>query len=113
MTINEYQKAAMRTASGVCNATPKNLLLNGVIGLNGEAGECIDMVKKHLFQGHDLDKDKLVKELGDVCWYLAISAEALGVTLEEVMQGNIDKLLKRYPDGFDPEKSAHRKPGDV
>ena len=113
MTINEYQKAAMRTASGVCAKTRENLLLNGVMGLNGEAGECIDMVKKHLFQGHDLDKDKLVKELGDVCWYLAISAEALGVTLEEVMQRNVDKLLERYPDGFDPEKSVHRKQGDV
>lgn len=113
MTINEYQKAAMRTASGVCAATPENLLLNGVMGLNGEAGECIDMVKKHLFQGHDLNKDKLVKELGDVSWYLAISAEALGVSLEEVMQRNVDKLMERYPDGFDPERSLHRKPGDV
>lgn len=113
MTINEYQKAAMRTASGVCAKTKENLLLNGVMGLNGEAGECIDIVKKYFFQGHDMDKDKLVKELGDVCWYLAISAEALGVTLEEVMQRNVDKLLERYPDGFDPEKSVHRKPGDV
>lgn len=113
MTINEYQKAAMRTASGVCAATSENLLLNGVMGLNGEAGECIDMVKKHLFQGHELNKDKLVKELGDVSWYLAISAEALGVSLEEVMQRNVDKLMERYPDGFDPEKSLHRKPGDV
>ena len=113
MTINEYQKTAMRTASGVCAATPENLLLNGVMGLNGEAGECIDMVKKHLFQGHELNKDKLVKELGDVSWYLAISAEALGVSLEEVMQRNVDKLMERYPDGFDPEKSIHRKPGDV
>lgn len=113
MTINEYQKAAMRTASGVGNATPENLLLNGVMGLNGEAGECIDIVKKYFFQGHNLDKDKLVKELGDVCWYLAISAEALGVTLEEVMQRNVDKLLERYPEGFDPEKSVHRNPGDV
>lgn len=83
------------------------------MGLNGEAGECIDMVKKHLFQGHELNKDKLVKELGDVSWYLAISAEALGVSLEEVMQRNVDKLMERYPDGFDPEKSLHRKPGDV
>ena len=71
------------------------------------------MVKKHLFQGHDLNKDKLVKELVDVSWYLAISAEALGVSLEEVMQRNVDKLMERYPDGFDPERSLHRKPGDV
>jgi NTP pyrophosphatase (non-canonical NTP hydrolase) len=110
MTINEYQKAAMRTASGVATATKDNLLLNGVMGMNGEAGECIDMVKKHFFQGHTLDREKLVKELGDVCWYVAITAEALGVSLEEVMQKNVDKLMKRYPDGFDPEKSVHREP---
>lgn len=108
MTINEYQKAAMRTASGVTAATKENLLLNGVMGLNGEAGECIDAVKKWIFQGHELDKEKLVKELGDVCWYLAISAEALGVPLEEVMQKNIDKLWERYPEGFEVDKSVHR-----
>lgn len=113
MTINEYQKAAMRTASGVAAATSENLLLNGVMGLNGEAGECIDLVKKHYFQGHELDKDKMIGELGDVCWYLAISAEALGVTLEEVMQRNVDKLMKRYPEGFEVERSLHRKPGDL
>ena len=110
MTINEYQKAAMRTASGVTAATKENLLLNGVMGLNGEAGECIDAVKKWMFQGHGLDKEKLVKELGDVCWYLAISAEALGVSLEEVMQKNIDKLWERYPEGFEVDKSVHRQP---
>lgn len=110
MTINEYQKAAMRTASGVTAATKENLLLNGVMGLNGEAGECIDAVKKWMFQGHELDKEKLVKELGDVCWYLAISAEALGVPLEDVMQKNIDKLWKRYPEGFEVNKSVHRQP---
>ena len=113
MTINEYQKAAMRTASGVCAATPENLLLNGVMGLNGEAGECIDMVKKHLFQGHELNKDKLVKELGDVAWYLALGATTIGYDLETILQMNVDKLMERYPDGFDPEKSLHRKPGDV
>lgn len=109
MTINEYQKAAMRTASGVCAATSDNLLLNGVMGLNGEAGECIDAVKKWIFQGHELNKDGLIKELGDVCWYVAITAEALGVPLEEVMQRNVDKLMERYPNGFEVDKSVHRK----
>lgn len=108
MTINEYQKEAMRTASGVTVAAPENLLLNGVMGMNGEAGECIDMVKKNIFQGHELDKEKLVKELGDVCWYVAITAEALGVPLEEVMQKNVDKLRARYPEGFSAERSIHR-----
>lgn len=84
------------------------MVLNGVMGLNGEAGECIDIVKKHLFQGHELYIDKLVDELGDVLWYAAVTAAGIGVTLEDVMQHNIDKLRKRYPDGFDVERSVHR-----
>jgi len=112
MTGNEYQKAAMRTASGITAATEGNLLLNGVMGLNGEAGECIDLVKKHLFQGHKLDKDRLAHELGDVAWYLAVAAKGAGYDLDTIFQMNVDKLLARYPDGFDPDHSLHRKPGD-
>lgn len=112
MTINEYQKAAMRTASGVGAACSDNLMLNGVMGLNGEAGECIDMVKKYMFQGHELSTEKLAKELGDVAWYLAVTAQAIGYDLETVLQMNVDKLKARYPDGFDADHSLHRKPGD-
>ena len=112
MTINEYQKAAMRTASGVGAACSDNLMLNGVMGLNGEAGECIDMVKKFMFQGHELSTEKLAKELGDVAWYLAITAQAIGYDLETVLQMNVDKLKARYPEGFDADHSVHRKPGD-
>jgi NTP pyrophosphatase (non-canonical NTP hydrolase) len=78
------------------------------MGLNGEAGECIDLLKKHLFQGHKLDKDKLTEELGDVLWYCAELACGLSVTLEEVAQRNIEKLKKRYPEGFDAERSINR-----
>lgn len=106
MTINEYQKEALRTASGMNKKYP--LILNGVLGLGGESGECQDIVKKHLFQGHDLDKGHLAEELGDVAWYLAVSAHAIGLDLESVLQGNVDKLRKRYPDGFDQERSLHR-----
>ena len=105
MTGNEYQNAALRTAAGLNH---KQLLINGVMGLNGEAGEVIDLVKKHLFQGHELPTDKLLDELGDVLWYLAISAAAIGRNLEEVMEHNVSKLLKRYPDGFDAERSKKR-----
>ncbi len=111
MTINEYQKEAMRTASGMNKEYPR--LLNGLMGLNGEAGEVIDILKKHLFHGHELDKEHLAKELGDVAWYLAVSAEALGYDLETVLQMNVDKLKARYPDGFEIEKSLHRKEGDI
>lgn len=106
MTINEYQKEALRTASGMSKEYP--LILNGVLGLGGESGECLDIVKKCLFQGHGLDKEHLAEELGDVAWYLAVSAHAIGVDLESILQGNVDKLRKRYPDGFDVERSVHR-----
>lgn len=106
MTGTEYQKEAMRTASTL---SKKELLINGVMGLNGEAGECIDVVKKHLFQGHTLDDDKLLDELSDVLWYAAVTAESIGKTLDDVMEHNKAKLRKRYPDGFDSEKSIHRK----
>ena len=107
MTPNEYQKEALRTASGMSKEYPR--ILNGLMGLNGEAGECIDLLKKTEFQGHDFDPMKMVDELGDVLWYVAQLATGLGVTLEYVAQHNVDKLLARYPDGFDSEKSIHRK----
>lgn len=90
-----------------------SLMINGVMGLAGESGECVDMVKKYLFQGHDLDKEHLAKELGDVAWYLAITARAIGYDLSTVLQMNVEKLKKRYPDGFTPENSIHRKAEDV
>ena len=91
----------------------RDVLINGVMGLCGEAGEAIDIVKKHLAQGHELDREGLIKELGDVAWYLAETATALGIDLDEVLERNIDKLKKRYPEGFSAEKSQHRQAGDV
>ncbi len=106
MTINEYQKLAMTTLNKDLNK--KDILINGVMGLCGESGEAIDIVKKHLAQGHELDREHLIKELGDIAWYLAETATALDVTLEEVLSGNIEKLKKRYPQGFDKERSVQR-----
>ena len=106
MKINEYQLEALRTAG-------KADIVNGVLGLCGESGECADMIKKYKFQGHDLDIDHLAKELGDVAWYLAVSAYAIGYDLETIMQMNVDKLRARYPEGFDSSLSQHRKEGDV
>ena len=106
MTINEYQKLAMRTLNPQLDK--KDVLINGVMGLCGESGEAIDIVKKHLAQGHELDREKLIKELGDIAWYLAETAFALDVTLEEVLEGNIAKLKKRYPEGFAVEGSLNR-----
>lgn len=106
MTINEYQKLAMTTLNP--NLDKKDILINGVMGLCGESGEVIDIVKKHLAQGHDLDRDKIIKELGDVAWYIAEIATVLDVELEEVLTLNIEKLKMRYPEGFSTEKSLNR-----
>ena len=106
MTVNEYQKLAMTTLNPALSK--KDVLINGVMGLCGESGEAIDIVKKHLAQGHALDKEKLAKELGDIAWYLAETATALDLNLEDIFEANIEKLCKRYPEGFDSARSIHR-----
>ena len=113
MTINEYQKAALTTEPPFEEDECLLRIINGVMGLNGEAGECIDIVKKHLFQGHDLDTDHLAKELGDVAWYLAVTADAIGYNLETILQMNISKLKARYPNGFVSDRSTNREKGDI
>ena len=102
MEINEYQKLAMRTLNPEIDK--KELILNASMGLCGESGEVIDLVKKHLFQGHDLDDERLIKELGDVAWYLAEAATALNVDLSEILEKNIKKLENRFPDGFNSNR---------
>ena len=106
MTVNEYQRLAMTTLNPALDK--KDVLINGVMGLCGESGEAIDIVKKWLAQGHELDKEKLAKELGDIAWYLAETATALDLSLEDVFEANIEKLKKRYPEGFDSQRSIHR-----
>ena len=106
MTINEYQNLAMRTVNP--ELSKEQMLINSVMGLCGESGEAIDIVKKWLAQGHELDREKFAKELGDIAWYLAETATALELNLEDVLQANIDKLKKRYPEGFDSERSINR-----
>lgn len=106
MKINEYQELAMTTLNP--ELSKKEVLINSVMGLCGESGEAIDIVKKWLSQGHELDKAHLAKELGDIAWYLAEAATALDLTLEQIFQDNIDKLKKRYPDGFDVKRSIER-----
>ena len=111
MQGNEYQKLAMRTCSIPYNQK-RDMLYHAVFGLNAEAGEVAGIFQKE-YQGHEFDKNHMMKELGDCLWMIAEACQALGVSMEEVMQLNIDKLKARYPEGFDPEKSLHRKDGDV
>ena len=107
MTINEYQKLAMTTLNK--DIPQDQIIINACLGLSGEVGEVNDLIKKHMFQGHPLDRDDLINELGDIAWYLAEAATALNIDLEFILMSNIDKLKKRFPDGFSVEKSINRK----
>ena len=105
LTLNDYQRMARRTAG---DKRKSDKMEEALFGLAGEVGELCDHYKKYMHQGHDIDYDHMAEEAGDVMWYLAESADALGMTLEDIARRNIDKLLKRYPEGFDPERSMHR-----
>lgn len=115
MTPNEYQMMALKTETSMLGNFSEDIgrLLQGLMGLNGEAGEAIDILKKHLYQGHWLDREHLALELGDVAWYLAVSAAALGYSLEDILLKNLEKRKKRFPEGFDVDKSVHRASTDV
>ena len=110
MTINEYQQRAMATLNP--KLTEQDVLINSVMGLCGESGEAIDIVKKWLAQGHPLDREHLAGELGDVAWYLAEAATALGMPLEDILRANLEKLERRYPDGFSTDRSVGREADD-
>ncbi len=107
MEINEYQKQAMETLNKDLKEKD-DILLNSVMGLCGESGEAIDIVKKYLFQKHPLNKVEFVKELGDIAWYLAEASYSVGYDLETVCKMNIEKLKTRYPNGFSYEDSLKR-----
>lgn len=123
MKTEEYEKAAMRTDDGkttarlraMMNKSAQELLpapgalIMGALGLTGEAGEVSDAIKKHVFHGHELSVDHLVKELGDVLWYVAFLCKTLNVSMEEVMNRNVAKLKERYPEGFSEEASRNRR----
>lgn len=91
----------------------KDLILNASLGLSGEVGEVNDIIKKYMYHGHKLDddtKEKIILELGDVCWYVALMAWAIDKTkFEDVLNKNIEKLEKRYHGEFSTEKSVNRK----
>ena len=127
MTGKEYQEAAMRTNDHRANyrldqAIQTNLypygydlggVLNGCLGLAGETGELLDMIKKWIFHEKPLEIDHAKKELGDVMWYIAMICHSFNWDLDEILKMNVDKLKARYPEGFDVDLSAHRKEGDL
>lgn len=110
MTGNEYQKLASRTINKTSNIM--DVLYHGVFGLTSEAGEVAGIFQKK-YQGHKIENEHLKKELGDCMWMIAEICTACDYDLDEIMQLNIDKLIERYPDGFDSDKSLHRKKGDI
>lgn len=105
MQADEYQKEATRTLP---NDSRKDLLINMCLGLSGETGEVIDIIKKTIYHGHKLSKKHLMEELGDVCWYITNLASLTGIDLENIFEYNIKKLEKRYPNGFSSERSINR-----
>ena len=106
ITLDRYQKLANRSA-GAGGEGDRRLMV-AALGLAGEAGEFANLVKKMTAHGHSFDPDSLKDELGDVLWYLAEAATASGLDLNEIAQENVDKLLKRYPEGFSQENSINR-----
>lgn len=103
MNINDYQQMSARTAKH-----HEGELVNYGLGIAGEAGEVADLIKKAVFHGHDIDAEQIKKELGDVLWYLTQIARVSGLTLEEIATANIEKLYKRYPNGFSKNASINR-----
>jgi len=106
MRADRYQKLVKRTMNNDLSKNEKLSML--CMGIAGEAGEFVDHVKKHIYHGHDLDKNKAAKELGDLLWYVGNSCNELQLSLEEVMVNNIKKLENRYPEGFSSERSKNR-----
>ncbi len=106
MNFTDYQALAARTLGR--DRTHEQQLANAALGLTGEAGETAELIKKHLFHATPLDRDAIVKELGDCLWYIAAFATVLDIEMKEIAEQNIAKLKRRYPEGFDTERSRNR-----
>jgi NTP pyrophosphatase (non-canonical NTP hydrolase) len=114
MQANTYQEEMKKFISSIPCKPEQSTLITSALGLTGEAGEYADLIKKVVFHGKELDREHAIKELGDVCWYIALACHALGVNFEDVLQTNIDKLSARYSSGhFTVEEANNRKEGDI
>lgn len=112
--FDEYQELALRTASGKSIEGELAMLTTAALGLSGESGEIADHIKKIVYHGHPLDdetRDKIAKEIGDILWYCAMGSRGIGIGLAEIARMNVEKLKKRYPQGFSTEESLNRPHG--
>lgn len=110
MTGNEYQKLASRTIR--IDMTKADQEFHALHGMVGEIGELHSIYQKR-YQGHEDTEEHRMKEIGDLLWFIAEYCTACDWSLEDVMKMNIDKLIARYPEGFDTERSTHRQDGDI
>jgi NTP pyrophosphatase (non-canonical NTP hydrolase) len=107
--FTKYQQAAAQTARGSVDMdSQKTRVSVAAMGLAGETGEVVDALKKWVGHDHPFNRDEIVKEMGDVLWYLAELGTALDITLDEVAEKNEAKLRLRYPDGFTVAQSITR-----
>jgi NTP pyrophosphatase (non-canonical NTP hydrolase) len=98
MDLDDYQRSALRTINPSLDA--RDRLLDASAGLTEEAAELLGLVRKRVFQNRDVDPARIIEELGDVLWCLAVTADSLGVSLSDVASANQTKLAARHPDGF-------------
>jgi NTP pyrophosphatase (non-canonical NTP hydrolase) len=113
MTLADYEQFVESKLSGSSRASTKDRVITGAMGICGEAGELMDHIKKHCYHGpgHPLLTDYVELELGDLMFYIAVEAKAMGLTLQGIMEANVAKLSSRYKAGFTPEESANRVEG--
>lgn len=103
MTLDEYQRSALRTANRSLSSDER--LLDAAAGLAEEAGEVLGLVRKQVFQRRETDRQRFIEELGDALWCLAVTADTLGVSLAEVADANLQKLARRHPQGLEVDRS--------
>jgi NTP pyrophosphatase (non-canonical NTP hydrolase) len=106
MDNKRYREAIDRTMNN--DLTEKEKLSMLALGIAGEAGEIVDTLKKVLYHGHELDREDLIKELGDLEWYVTHLKKLLNISSDYVRMKNIEKLKKRYPNGFSEQDSINR-----
>lgn len=106
MNIRDFQTLSVRTMNK--ELTKEQAISNMIFGANGELGEVTDILKKHLYQGHRINKQHLSEEIGDTLFYIVNLCTLFNLDIEDILQGNVDKLRNRYPEGFDSAKSINR-----